>query len=127
MNTRTIKILGKDYKYAFKQTARRLFMQRYNLEYFTEYQKKVEAMIPDAEKGMGLSGLRTLADLLITAIESETDETVDLKTLELADYLMDNPDEMQNVMTLMSESSEQPEKGKNKTLGGSGGKSKRVK
>lgn len=124
MNTGTILIEKKRYNFNFNQKARRLFMEKYGLQYFSEYEAKVKEMHPDPEKGMGLKELEILGSLVLTAIESVEGYQEKLEEKTLGDYLMDHPDTMAEVMNKMIASQEQPDKN---TSGGPGGKSKGAK
>lgn len=110
MKPGTIEIKGKEYKYSFKQKARRLFMEKRGLEYWPDYGEEIMKMEPHPEKGMSVAGQMIFADLIITAIQSENPD-FDLDPDELMDLMVENPGMMKRITSEFSSSQEQEEPG----------------
>ena len=123
MTTGTIKIKGKQYKCSFMHRARRLFMEKHNIEYFDDYQNKLKSLQADPKKGMSLEGMGVFADLVITGIISEQPDFDDFDEDGLIDYFFEHPDEMVAIGELFSKAQERNVANR-KSSGGSGGKSK---
>lgn len=115
-----IQIQGKEYQYQFKMKARRLFMELYGLEYMDEYEKKVQEMIPEKGNSMSLSGWYIFANLLRTAIQSETEETLEFTADDLLDELMDDQSKLNQIMKNFQINQEQKQPNKKNNSVGSG-------
>ena len=107
MEPGTIRINKKDYKYIFNHRARRLFMEKYGLEYFTQYTDKLKLTNPHPKYGIGVKGLQIFGDLVITAIQSATPKFKDFDSDELVDFLMKNPGTMAELGNSFRKSQEQ--------------------
>ncbi len=128
MEPGTIKINKKEYRYIFNHRARRLFMEKYQLEYFDQYTNELKKTNPHPKYGMGISGLAVFSDLVITAIQSADPTFNDFNSDDLVDELVINPGLMAQLGEAFRKSNEQDKK-KDKKIDpvGSRGKSKGVK
>ncbi|WP_106793978.1 hypothetical protein [Aquimarina sp. Aq78] len=115
-----IQIQGKQYQYQFKMKARRLFMELYGLEYMDEYEKKVQEMIPKKGKSMSLSAWYIFANLLRTAIQSETEEALEFTADDLLDELMNDQSKLNQIMKNFQINQEQKQPNKKNNSVGSG-------
>lgn len=115
-----IQIQDREYKYQFKMKARRFFMELYGLEYMDEYEKKVQEMIPKKGKSMSLSAWYIFANLLRTAIQSETEEALEFTADELLDELMNDQSKLNQIMKNFQINQEQKQPNKKNNSVGSG-------
>ena len=127
MKAGTIKINKKNYKFAFNQRARRLFMEKYGLLYWDDYVKKMELIKPHKTKGVSMPGMYVISDLIITAIESETPDFNDFDSDQLLDILLNEPGTMNEVMAVFTKAMEHDNANKKVGSSGSGPKSKGAK
>lgn len=124
MNPGTMILNKKRYAFAFNQKARRLFMEKHNLEFFADYEEKLTLLVADPVKGLSLKGMTVFCDLVITAIESRTPDFDAYDSDTLLEYFIEQPEKMNEIAGIFSASQEQERKKKSSSVG-SGGKSKK--
>ncbi len=117
----TIKIKGKEYTYEFKMKAVRLFMELYKLEYFPEYEKKIQEISAKSKNGMSMSGFYIFANLVLTGIQAFSDDPLNFGADEILDELLHDQDKI-NEITKVFVSSQERFKKTNSSVGS--GKSK---
>ena len=106
-------------------------MEKYEIEYFNEYQDLLKEIVPDKKYGMSLTGMKVFGDLILTAIEAENEGVIDelgLTNDGLWDALEDDPGKV-GALTALFSGSQEKEDGPavQKNPSSSGGKSKGAK
>lgn len=90
----TMELLGKTYPFKFGMKFQRLFMEHYNIDKLTDYQKKISLL----ENIDGLKALDVLATFVISAVHAAQTKPTPFDKDELLEYLANNGDVVATAM-----------------------------
>jgi len=122
MKSGTILIHGKEYPYVFNFKARRLFMEKRGYEYHDQYLKELQKLEKDSKSGMlSMSGMLTIGDLILTAIQAAYVGPLDLDVDDLMDSFESDINSLNEVIKNFTASQEQSIKSPRSSAGKSRG------